>query len=648
MTQSCPHCSAENRDTAQFCAQCAQPLRQPCPQCGADNPARARFCNKCGASLAQEVRCIQCGWVNPSGSRFCNGCGALLAMIGSQPAAPPLSPPLAAGTKGWAPPLAGGAKGEAYPPAGGMQGGRYPPGVAVTGTLAPQFTLGGRYVILRRVGGGGMGAIYQAADNRIPGKTWAIKEMSDTAITNPLEKEQALVAFRQEAMLLAHLDHPNLPNVTDHFTEGGKQYLVMDFVEGMTLTERLEQAGGGPLPMDEVLHWARQLCDVLAYLHNQSPPIIFRDLKPGNVMVTPDGTVKLIDFGIARLFKPGKRTDTAFFGTAGYAPKEQYGKGQTDARSDVYALGATLHHLLTGQDPVDHPFDFEDLRSLDWGRPAHADADGRHPIVRASVADVIMKALAEDPADRWPTVTEMRAHITLAEGPPERWKEPAPEPKPAQEPKRRPKVSATPQPAAVSASVGAVVTPEPIPRMEDIRVPATSRLNFWRGLLLTLLGAVISGGGWWLTSDVLEGYADFPLTPLAFVPALFGVLFGPWVGGLAGALGSFAHGIYSEDIESGSILALGVFILGFLPGLMVKEARKWKAVVGAGIVASSACALSVATTLSIVQEYWNDFGEITVHMLILILPSNALLLPLFARWLAGLARQRELSRQDRH
>ena len=402
MTQSCPHCSAENRDTAQFCAQCAQPLRQPCPQCGADNPARARFCNKCGASLAQEVRCIQCGWVNPSGSRFCNGCGASLATVGPQPAAPPLSPP-----------LAGGAKGRAYPPA-----------VAATGTLAPQSTLGGRYVILRRVGGGGMGAVYHAADNRIPGKTWAIKEMSDAAITNPLEKEQALVAFRQEAMLLAHLDHPNLPNVTDHFTEGGKQYLVMDFVEGETLTERLEREGGGPLPVDDVLHWSRQLCDVLAYLHSQSPPIIFRDLKPGNVMVTPDGTVKLIDFGIARLFKPGKRTDTAFFGTAGYAPKEQYGKGQTDARSDVYALGATLHHLLTGKDPVDHPFDFEDLRLLDWGEPAHAD------IVRASVADAIMKALADDPADRWHSVTEMRAQIVLAEGPTKRWKEPAPEPAP--------------------------------------------------------------------------------------------------------------------------------------------------------------------------------------------------------------------------
>jgi serine/threonine-protein kinase len=590
MTQSCPHCNTVNRDTARFCSQCSQPLRQPCPQCGADNPARSRFCNKCGAPLAQKLRCPQCGWVNPSGSRFCNDCGATLAPTRPQPQPPsaPLFPPTATGT----------------------------------GTLPLQSVLSGRYVILRRVGKGGMGAVYQAADTRILGKTWAIKEMSDAAITNPLEKQQALAAFRQEALMLARLDHPNLPKVTDHFTEEGKQYLVMDFVEGETLAERLEREGGGPLPADEVLDWARQLCDVLEYLHSQSPPVVFRDLKPGNVMVTPEGTVKLIDFGIARLFKPGKATDTAFFGTAGYAPKEQYGKGQTDARSDVYALGATVHHLLTGKDPTDHPFDFEDIRQLDWGGPAH-------------VADAVMKALSEDADERWQSVAEMKATLVKQPAP-----EPKPKPKPDQKPKHRPKVSAVPQAAAVSASAGEASAPQPIP------VPLASRLNFWRGLGLTLLGAALYGGGCWLSAEIIEDYESFSLAPPAFLPALFGTLFGPWVGGFAGALGSVLFGILAQDLDSGMILVVSTFALGMLPGLMVKQARNWKAMVGVGIVASGVCAMCAATAISIVEEYWDDFWEITVQMLAWVLPANVLLLPLFARWLVGPVRRWGLHWRD--
>jgi len=466
-----------------------------------------------------------------------------------------------------------------------------------------------------------MGAVYQAADTRIPGKTWAIKEMSDAAITNPLEKQQAIAAFRQEALTLARLDHSNLPKVTDHFTEGGKQYLVMDFIEGETLGERLEREGGGSLPVDEVLDWAGQLCDVLEYLHGQSPPVVFRDLKPGNVMVTPGGTVKLIDFGIARLFKPGKATDTAFFGTAGYAPKEQYGKGQTDARSDVYALGATLHHLLTGVDPTDHPFDFEDIRQLDPEGPAH-------------VMDSVTKALSDDPADRWQSVTEMKAALT---------KPPAPEPKPAPRPEPRLKVSAVPQAAAVSAPAGTAAVPQPVP------VAVASRLNFWRGMGLILLGAALYGGGWWSSTEMLGEYIDFPVAPFIFIPALFGVLFGPWVGGFAGGLGSLVLGILTEDLdETGLILALSTFVLGMLSGLMVKEARKWKAVVWVGIVASGACAMCTGATVSIMEEYWDDFWDITVQMLALVLPPNVLLLPLFARWLVGPVRRWGLYWRDFH
>lgn len=599
MTQACPHCNTPNRDTAQFCAQCAQPLRQSCPHCGADNAVRSRFCKqcglalpKCGTPLAQDVRCSQCGRVNPAGSRFCNDCGAVL-----QP-----TPSTSSGHRGSQPQ-------PSPPPAP-------PPPATGTGMLPPQSILSERYVILRRVGRGGMGAVYQAADTRIPGKTWAVKEMSDAAITNPLEKQQALDAFRQEALMLASLEHPNLPKVTDHFAEGGKQYLVMDFIEGETLAERLERESGEPLPVDEVLGWAEQLCHVLEYLHGQSPPVIFRDLKPGNVMVTPEDTVKLIDFGIARIFKPGKAKDTAYFGTAGYAPKEQYGRGQTDARSDVYALGTTLHHVLTGVDPADNPFHFEDIRRLNQQVPA-------------DVADAVMKALADDPADRWQSIAEMKMALT---------KQPPPKPKPA----RRPKVSPVPQPAAAAAAQVGGAAAQPVP------VPVGSRLNLWRGLGLILLGAALYGGGLWLSMEMLWEYVDFSLVPLAFLPALFGVLFGPWVGGFTGALGPLVLGVLTEDFETGFIFAPSAFAMGALPGLMVKDARNWKTVVGAGIVASGVQALGIAATVGILDEYWGDFWEITVQMLISLLPANILLLPLFARWLVGPVQRRGLYWRDFH
>jgi len=468
-----------------------------------------------------------------------------------------------------------------------------------------------------------MGAVYQAADARIPGKTWAVKEMSDAAITNPLEKQQAIAAFRQEALTLARLDHPNLPKVTDHFTEGGKQYLVIDFIEGETLAERLEQADGGPLPMDDVQSWYRQLCDVLDYLHSQIPPVVFRDLKPGNVMVTPEGTVKLIDFGIARLFKPGKATDTAFFGTAGYAPKEQYGEGQTDARSDIYGLGATLHHLLTGVSPTDHPFDFEDIRQLNSQVPAY-------------VADAIMRALSDDPANRWQSAAEMREALT---------KEPLPKPKKARRPKsrQRPKVSPVPQPAAAAAQASGAAVPQPV------SVPAVSRLNFWSGLGLVLLGAALHGGVAGITAEVLWDYVDSPLALFAFIPVLFGVLFGPWVGGFTGALGSLAWDVLMGEFWSASGgIALGHFALGMLPGLTVKDARNWKTALRAGVAASVVYALAVSAIIGMLEEGWYDFWYITARVLIPALPPNILLLPLFARWLAGSVRHRRLYWRDFH
>ena len=264
--------------------------------------------------------------------------------------------------------------------------------------LAPGTILQGRYRIVRTLGTGGMGAVYLAWDTRLTSKPVAVKEMIPDPSGSPVEQAQAQQQFQWEASMLASLDHPNLPRVSDYFTQGGKHYLVMDYIEGETLEEITNRTAGFLLE-SQVLNWATQLCDVLAYLHSRQPPVIFRDLKPGNVMVDRSGTVKLIDFGIARLFDPRKRTDTLRMGTMGYAPPEQYaGKGQTDARSDIYSLGATLHHLLTKRDPAQTPFSFPAVRSLNSTVSPHVEA-------------TITKAVAYDRAHRFQTASEMKQAI---------------------------------------------------------------------------------------------------------------------------------------------------------------------------------------------------------------------------------------------
>ena len=270
-----------------------------------------------------------------------------------------------------------------------------PPRSPATGQLAPNTELQGRYLILRRVGKGGFGAVYEAGDRRIPGKKWAVKELSTGDLRTAEEEAEAVASFRQEAEILAHLSHPNLPTVTDFFSEGGKQYLVMEFVQGRTLQQLLEERQA-PFPEAQVLGWAEQLVAVLHYLHSQGPPIIFRDLKPANIMLDEDGRIKLIDFGIARLFKGGRSGDTVAMGTAGYAPPEAYGQSETDARSDVYSLGATLHQLLTGQDPGSTPFNLPPVRDY-------------NPAVSANTAQAITRALHKDPRERFTSMREMQA-----------------------------------------------------------------------------------------------------------------------------------------------------------------------------------------------------------------------------------------------
>ncbi len=227
--------------------------------------------------------------------------------------------------------------------------------------LAPGHILQGRYTIRQKVGGGGMGTVYKATDHRVPNRSVAIKEMKQENLTTE-ELVRARKRFLQETNILSSLQHPNLPRVHDAFEEGGHYYLVMEFIEGSTLLEQLSLMRGSPLPTSLVLDYALQLCGVLTYLHKQHPQVIFRDLKPSNVLITQEGRVFLIDFGIARHFKAGQTGDTEAFGTKGYIAPE-VGFAQTDARADVYSLGATMHHCLTGHKPdyADQHFKFPSI-----------------------------------------------------------------------------------------------------------------------------------------------------------------------------------------------------------------------------------------------------------------------------------------------
>ena len=218
------------------------------------------------------------------------------------------------------------------------------------GQLEPGSLLAGRYRVERFLASGGMGAVYIGVDQRLADRRCAIKEIFDR-FTSPEERAQAIEYFQREADTLSQLSHPAIPAIFDRFGEGNCHYLVMDFIEGENLEEILAKQEGA-MPESRVIEIGRELCDVLSYLHSFRPPVIYRDMKPGNVIVKPDGHVALIDFGIARIFSPqGKAT---LIGTPGFAPPEQYA-GKVDERSDIYSLAASLHYMLTGRDPEKHP-----------------------------------------------------------------------------------------------------------------------------------------------------------------------------------------------------------------------------------------------------------------------------------------------------
>ncbi len=271
---------------------------------------------------------------------------------------------------------------------------------APAGPLSPGTVLQNRYVIERLLGGGGMGMVYLARDQRLANRPCAIKEMVDHFIDSQ-QRIEANEYFAREADTLAQLKHAAIPAITDRLDDRNRHYLVMEYVEGRNLEEELAARNGEPLPEGLVIDIARQLCDVLVYLHGMVPPIVYRDMKPSNVMLTPKGRVVLVDFGIARLFTAHRKGTT--IGTLGFAPPEQY-KGEVDPRSDIYSFAATLHYMLTARDPEHFPpFSFPKLRAL-------------RPAVSGNLAGAIDAALAYNIDDRPAGVQEFRDMVLYGRG----------------------------------------------------------------------------------------------------------------------------------------------------------------------------------------------------------------------------------------
>ncbi len=326
-----------------------------------------------------------------------------------------------------------------------------------------------RYRIVKLLGQGGFGAVYRAWDSNL-NKPCALKENLDVS-------PEAQRQFTREATVLANLSHPNLPRVTDHFILPGQgQYLVMDFVEGDDLASIVRQRG--PVPPEQAITWAMQVADALSYLHTRQPPVVHRDIKPANIRITPDGRAMLVDFGLVKIYNAQlKTTMGARAVTPGYAPPEQYGHGSTDARSDLYALGATLYNILTGQEPL------ESVQRMSGAqiRPINQ----INPRINPAIGTAVEKAMSLDPNQRFQTVSEFKAALSAPAMPV--FVKPVPESY-AQPVVRAPVTpTAAVRPAMSAQSVAApVVVPVAAPRRE-------SKTGLYVGIGALILVCLVGG-----------------------------------------------------------------------------------------------------------------------------------------------------------
>ena len=290
------------------------------------------------------VNCINCGTENDDKFKYCNECGRAL------------------------------------------------PSIFLNKLLEPSAILENRYEIINIMKTGGMGAVYKASDKKFD-SICAVKELLPPYGTEE-EQELAREWFKREARLLNKLEHNNLPKVSDYFVYNNRYYLVMTFIEGEDLETILRKEGRPSLPEDRVVDWVKQILNVLSYLHMQNPPVIYRDIKPSNIMERKDGQIFLVDFGIARtLHQDKKNTKNTSIGTLEYAAREQL-QGSPEPRSDIYSLGATMHHLLTGREPLPLSFKFEKPQIL-------------NPSISSCLNDIIMKAVSLKPDDRFFSAEEM-------------------------------------------------------------------------------------------------------------------------------------------------------------------------------------------------------------------------------------------------
>src|SRR5579883_523817 len=318
------------------------------------------------------MQCSYCQAENRDGVRYRGNCGKMLPSSPAVGAAAPTATAASAGNTG-------GGNSRALTPGSRLQG--------------------GRYQIKKVLGQGGMGAALLATDLRLDSKPVVIKELiSDN--TDPAKLQEDVRNFKREVTTLAHLDHPLIPNVTDHFQEGSRYFMVQEFVDGENLEDRMDRINQ-PMKEREALEYASEVLDILDYLSHETPPIVHRDIKPANIIIgNKDKKAHLVDFGIARAdeVRNARRKQTTALGTPGYAPPEQY-QGNADPRSDLYALAATLHHLLTNRDPRNHPpFSYPPVRTL-------------NPQVTPETEQVLKKALTNDINQRYQSAAAMKQVI---------------------------------------------------------------------------------------------------------------------------------------------------------------------------------------------------------------------------------------------